>query len=386
MRRFVFVSCLLIMLVLSATACGVRMQIATPPVPTLTPRAFPDIDYSRGGIWRVQAAPHIIFTDERTTQVQLFMRPEQPDIFTVQRRPLWIVADYDVTWFAAPQSNAQVRLSVYTRANADEAWQIYDTAEGNLTTTSAPVNEANSLVVTIYPEDTGSQQVRAEVSVISYTQEGEISTSTSANELKVHVLGDLEDQYAETDSLRPALDAADWLWDWRGWRGGPCAFTDWGIDAIDEACKGLNDGNLEAVDEALHTAVGQAGDSDLKGALCAQLGLVQAARGDYKNAAGSFAESATSYTATADTLQVGIQLYNLASAQFAQEDDTGYTTLSQLNDLRGLYYDEAGYMFTQGTGGLILNENWRIDEALSFFRDRDLPQAELLQAWLERPD
>jgi hypothetical protein len=384
MRRFVFGSCLLIVFVLCA--CGVRMQIATPPVPTPTPRPFPDIDYSRGGIWRVQAAPHIIFTDERTTQVQLFMRPEQPDIFTVQNRPLWIVADYDVTWFAAPQSNAQVRLSVYTRANADEAWQIYDTAEGNLTTTSAPVNEANSLVVTIYPEETGSHDVRAEVSVISYTQEGEISTSTSANELKMHVLGDLEDQVAETDSLRPALDAADWLWDWRGWRGGPCAFTDWGIDAIDEACKGLDDGNLDAAAEALQAASTQAGDADLKAALLAQWGLVNAARGDTKEAAAQFEQSLAAYTTTADTLQAGIQLYNLASAQFAQEDDTGYTRLSQLNDLRGLYYDEAGYMFTQGTGGLMLNEDWRIDEALNFFRDRDLPQADLLQAWLERPD
>lgn len=386
MRRFVFIPCLLILLVLCASACGVRMQIATPPVPTPTPRPFPDIDYSRGGIWRVQAAPHIIFTDERTTQVQLFMRPEQPDIFTVQNRPLWIVADYDVTWFAAPQSNAQVRLSVYTRANADEAWQIYDTAEGNLTTTSAPVNEANSLVVTIYPEETGSQDVRAEVSVISYTQEGEISTSTSANELKVHMLGDLEDQVADTDSLRPALDAPDWLWDWRGWRGGPCAFTDWGIDAIDEACKGLDEGNLDAAAEALQAASAEAGDADLRAALLAQWGLVNAAQGDTKEAAAQFEQSLATYTTTADTLQVGIQLYNLASAQFAQEDDTGYTRLSQLNDLRGLYYDEAGYMFTQGTGGLMLNENWRIDEALNFFRDRDLPQADLLQAWLERPD
>lgn len=382
MRRCISLLYLLVLL----SACGVRVQVATPPVPTLTPRPFPEIDYSRGGVWRVQAAPHVIFTDERTTQVQLFMQTDQPEIYTIQYRPLWIVADYDVTWFAAPQSNVQVRLSVYTRATAEDSWQIYDTAEGNLTTTSAPVNQAESLIVTLYPEDTGSQDVRAEVSVVAYTQEGEISTNASANELKVHILGDLEDQPADADSLYPALDSSDWLWDWRGWRGGPCAFTDWGIDSIDEACKALDEGNLEAADEALHSAVAQAGDNDLKGALCAQLGLVQAARGDYRNAALSFAESASSYIATADTLQVGIQLYNLTSAQLAQEDEIAYQTLQQLNDLRSLFYDEAGNIFTQGTGGLMLNEDWRIDEALNFFRDRELPQTDLLQSWLDRPD
>jgi hypothetical protein len=386
MMRTLPIMCLLILCAICATACGVRVQVATPPVPTLTPRAFPDIDYSRGGVWRVQAAPHIIFTDEQTTQVQLFMQTDQPDIFTIQNRPLWIVADYDVTWFAAPQSNVQVRLSVYTRPTTEDSWEIYDTAERNLTTTSAPINQAESLVVTIYPEDTGSQDVRAEVSVVAYTQQGEISTNVNANELQIHVLGDLEDLEADTDSLRPALDAPDWLWDWRGWRGGPCAFTDWGIDDIDEACKALDEGNLEATAAALQTAVTQAGDDDLKAGLFAQLGLVKAAQQDYKDAAAQFSQSIDAYTTTADTLQVGIQLYNLTSAQYAQEDEVSYVTLNQLNDLRSLFYDEAGNMLAQGTGGLMIGEDWRMDEALSFFRDRELPQADLIQSWLDRPD
>lgn len=386
MTRHLSRLCLFVLLALCAVACGVRVQVATPPVPTLTPRAFPEIDYSRGGIWRVQANPHIIFTDEQTAQVQLFMQAEQPPIYTIQNHPLWIVTDYDVTWFAAPQSNVQVRLSVYTRTTTEAPWEIYDTAEGNLTTTSAPVNQANSLVVTMYPEETGSQDVRAEVSVVAYTQQGEISTNVNANELQIHVLSDLDDPEVDVDSLRSALDTNDWLWDWRGWRGGPCAFTDWGIGAIDEACKGLDEGNLEAAATALQSAVAQAGDDDLKGGLFAQLGFLKAAQSDLKEAAAHFTQSIDAYTATADTLQVGIQLYNLTSAQYAQEEDIAYQTLWQLNDLRSLFYDEGGNMFAQGTGGLMLDEDWRTEEALSFFRDRELPQADLLQSWLDRPD
>lgn len=372
MRRWLWVG-----IVLLLAGCGVQVEVATPAVPTPTPRLFPEIDYSNGGVWREQAAPRIVFPDATQAQVQLFVQGDQSPIFVIQGRPLWLVVSYDATWFASPQSNAQVRLSVYTRTG--DTWDAYDTTQDNLTAADVPTNTHSELVVTLYLEAPGILNVRAEVTVVAYPANGDISTSLQTNEFLVIVLADPGEIQTDAAALVPALDGWDanrLLMDWRGWRGGPCG--EWGDAA---ACTAFGEDDLDGGLAALRAAADASDDPTEAAARFDQLGLIDATMGDYTGARDAFMRALEGHAQAGDALALGITAHNLMTVQWMGEDDEGWGTLWRLQELRGQFYDEAGNMLTQANAALMSGETWRLDEPHAYFDALGLPQADILEIW-----
>jgi hypothetical protein len=373
-----------VLFLLSLTGCGVQFEVSTPTVPTPTPRIFPGVDYSLGGVWRVQASPRVVFPNGENTQVQLFMQPQLP-VLLLQDRQLYVVADYDMTWFSTPQSSAQVRVRAFTRSTDDDVWQPYDTAERDLNTTNAPANTHDSLVVLLIFSEPTALQVRAEISVIAYDADGSIITNVDATEFPVVVLENTDEIEVNTDAMIPQF--GEWnenqmVFDWRDWRGGPCGLTDWGIDELYTACGAFENGDYETVLSSLASTLDKSEEPELRAAVFGQLGLLQIAAGDLDGAANAFNQAIESYGATSRPFEVGVHLHNLAATHIMHADDAAtYSALQILQELRGQFYDEAGNILTQAIAGYYSGELWRLDEPLYWFEERGLPQANILQLW-----
>ncbi|MBK8033336.1 MAG: hypothetical protein IPK17_28355 [Chloroflexi bacterium] len=377
------------LLLLTLTGCGVRLEVSTPPIPTPTPRVFPGVDYSRNGIWRVQATPRIIFPVSENAQMQLFMQEQLP-VLLLAGRQLYVGAEYDATWFSNAQSNAQVRLRAYTRGSDDDEWLPYDSSERDLTTSSAPATSRDSLSLMLTYAEPTAVQVRIEVSVIAYNADGSITTNVETNDFPLLVLQDSSEIEVDLDALVPQY--GEWgenqmLFDWRDWHGGPCGLTDREIAALDAACEAWENGDGDQLYTQLRAALEQADDPELRGIIAGQIGLLLVLAGDVDQAAETFSQSVEAYTQSLLPFQVGVHLHNLAAAQIMREDGeaTAYT-LQVLQELRGQFYDEAGNMFTQAIAGYWSDEPWRLDEPMYWFRERDLPQGDIVEIWKTRAE
>ncbi len=381
---------IVIILLLSLTGCGVRVEVSTPVAPTPTPRVFPSVDYSLGGVWRVQATPRVIFPAGDNAQMQLFMTEQLP-VLLLSGRQLYMAVEYDATWFATAQSNAQIRLRAYTRPSDEAEWQQYDSTERDLTTSSAPATSSDSLSLMLTYDEPTMQQVRIEVSVIAYNADGSITTNVETNDFPLLVLQSSDDIEVNTDALVPQFgewDENQVLFDWRDWRGGPCGLTDRGLDTLTEACAALENGDGERVYALLRSAVEQASDDpELRGIVEGQLGLLLVAAGQIDEAAETFNQAVEAYTQTLSPFEVGVHLHNMAAAQIMRDDGAAaYYALQVLQEMRGQYYDEAGNMLTQANVGYYSDEPWRLDEPRYWFEQRDLPQADIIAIWKERAE
>lgn len=390
MRRWAMLT-LLGTLLMIAAGCGVRVELATPLVPTPTPRVLPNINYDLGGVWRVQGSPHLVFTDGALPQVGLFMAGPQPPVLLAQYRTLWLVADYDATWFGAVEGNAQVRLSVYARPNGDAPWEAYDTAERTLSTSTVPANSRDNLPITVYVEEPGYRQLRAEVSVIAYAPDGQIITNVQASELELIVLNDPEDLELNPEALIPKY--GEWaedrlLLDWRPWGDGPCPLRE-GREStpeyadIEAACAAFEAGDVEGFFEALERVGAVTQDSDLLARLTGMAGLMLAGDWNFAVAAEVLTLSAQHFAFSGDAPLLAATLHNLAAAQSMAEDESGFIeTLTRLQELRGQFWDEAGNALTEANLGLISGETWRLYNVKVFFEDNGLPHAEIIATWI----
>jgi hypothetical protein len=364
-------------LILAAlTACGVRLEVATPIAPTTTPRWFPNYDGSLGGIWRPQARPRVVFGD--APQAQLFMQP-QADVLLVAYRATWLDVPYDVTWFASPRSSVQIGITAYTRPDTESPWERWDSAQRLLTTAEAPANQQESVGVALYYEEPRWLQARTEVSITAYLENGDIINQVDVNEFNVLVLPDPGEISTDTSGLSPAFGEADGLLlDWRVWSGGACAH---GLDA---ACSAFEEGDLGTAGAQLwEAALTLEDDAYTRARLKTDAALIGAVAGDYPSAGQAFAGAIEDYLVAGSTWEASVNLHNLAAVLLTVEDARAYEALTQLAELRGQFYDEPGIKLTQANTAYASGDIGQLQDALYYFEQYGLPQAEIVRMWLE---
>jgi hypothetical protein len=386
MRYCVFVAFIIVL-----AACGVRVEIVTPPAPTPTPRDWYGLNYwELDSIWRVQATPHLTFTDSAQANVELFMQP-QNDVVMMQYRVLWLVIEYNVTWLAASQSNAQIRLSVYTRAGQDDAWQAYDSTGSTLTTDTIPSTRRDTMVVAFYPEAPGKLEVRAEVGIVAYLENGEIVNQVSANEISVQVLSDPGEISLDVSALVPADGSANpelLLLDWRGWWYGPCPMLDWigddaSYDPVAAACEHYNNGDFASTVSTLAQAIDTTENPYILATLTSMAGLGEAAQGNFEQAVSLLTRAAALFVEIDQFWQMTICLHNLATVHLMHQDEgAAYDAVYRLSEMRGLFYDEAGLMLTQANIAYLSYDAGSLSEANDYFASLELPQAAITATWL----
>lgn len=369
--------------------CGVRVEVMTPTVPTPTPRPLPEINYDLGGVWRVQANPRVSFTESSQVETQLFMNGDDLGVYLLTERALWLAAEYDVTWFnTAAQNSAQVRLSVYTRADADSEWEAWDTTERLLTSAAVPANQRDNINVTLWFEQPQQLEVRAEVGITAFLANGETVNTVDVNEFRLYVMRDPGEVEADPARLQPGfgeLNPEYLLFDWRNWNGGPCELQNEN-EAFAPACEAIESGNagLAAI-ELVNAAEANKDNFELIARVYSQVGLLAVAIGEFETAEQAFQFTSEAYVNLDQAWEAAISLHNLAAAYVMLEDESNvYVTLALLQELRGLFYDEPGYKLSQANNGLLSGEWWRVEDALSYFEEYGLPQQDVVRLWLEQ--
>jgi len=371
--------------------CGVRVVVEEPIPPTPTLPEIPNSAYPDWGITRIQAAPRLTFTDPDNAHAELFMQPDQPDIYLLQYRTAQLSVDYDAIWYAALRSSAQLRLNVYVRYAPDAAWELYDQTESNLITQTVPFNTEESTVVGLYREDITQFEVRAEVSAVMYSADGQISNQVSANEFRVYILDDVGDITVDSAALTPVFgdpDPAVLLLDWRAWDGGPCGLADSMQDdpaheTLVAACDAFNNDDMEGAVSTLVEAAQQTENQDLLANLTAIVGLLTAALGDLASAAEAFENGVAVNLALNHPWELTVSLHNLASVWLTLEDGRAYAVLQQVDDLHDQFYDEAGNNLMQANLSRVFSDQGQLEDVRGFFEENDLPQLGIIEAWLE---
>ncbi len=358
------------------TGCGIRVEIVTPVSPTPTPRYFTDIDYSLNGVYRAQAQPHIVFAAE--PNLQLFMRPQR-EVYLLVGRPLWIDLPFEVTWFAEPSASAQVRITGYTRYNAGQGWNMWDTSQNLITTTQTPDNQRHSVGITFYYEQPQIVQVRVEISATIYPEYTDPITAVDFNEFTIYVLNDPGEIGSNADGLDQIIGESEpLLFDWRLWSGGACTHD------LPDACEAFESGDVGAAAEALVQAAGEIeDDAYLRAALMADAGLIAAGVNDYVNAVSAFEQAVSNFAIAATAWHISAALHNLAVAQIILEDPRGYENYNLLSEMRGQFWDEVGANLIQANTGRTQWEDWRLWEALNYFETIGAPQQSTIRAWLD---
>jgi hypothetical protein len=379
------------------SACGVQLEIATPPppTPTLRPGALLralDSDYRRP-----QAKPRLVFGDSGNVAVELFMQRAQETLYVVQYRAVWLSVEYDVTWFGTPQGNARIRLKLYRRISQEAAWEDYAQDERELRTSSVPQRLTDSLGSNFYEENIGRYFVRAEVNVVVYPPSGQVINQVSTNDFTAVVLRDPGEVKTEGEALAAArvplgdLPVDKLFFDWRIWGGGPCVLrvpstSDPSGPNIRLACDALAQGDPVNARNALSVAIGQAQDAKLIAPLNAQLGLLAAFTGEYSLAARAFGSAVSAYESAADALPLTSALHNLASVSFAQGDGgSGGQALAKLSELRSQFWDEFGYRLTQANVAFVDKDSRVLEDVRWYFESAGLPEYRtVIDAWRDQ--
>lgn len=375
------------------SACGVRVEIATPVSMTPTPRPLPYWNFSGDGVYRVQARPRISFSQNESGRAQLFMQWGLPDVFLLQYRQLWLGAEYDATWFDTLQGTATIRISAFVRYDGEGGWQPYDSAEHALSPTDMNDFRQDTVALTVYAEGPGSFEVRTEVSIITYPTDGESSALTEVNEFRVFVLNDPGEIAADPSGLNlpfGTLDVADLLLDWRLWAGSPCdllpfAEEDSSYETLTNACETLADEQpLEAV-RLLIAAAESTQNVNLRAAYAGTAGYLAFVLDDLSTCIEAFATAAAAYVELGSAWELSIALNNAAMAAAMIGDENGaLNVLIQLQELRGQFYDEPGIMLTQANTAFLSQDYGSLEQTYWYFRNAELPQTEIVEAWLRQ--
>jgi hypothetical protein len=379
-------------LLLCLAACGVRVEVATPVVPTPTPIVIPMRDYSGDSVWREQAAPRIAFTKGSAPQIQLFMERAQPQAYVLQYGALWITASYSATWFDTLLGSTDIRLNLYTRPTSNDAWELRGTDQRSIVTDRWPASVQDALAVPLYMDEAQTTlQIRAEVRLTAIAEEGSTPVTLSdANEFTVMSLGDPGEIEVNTESMQSGPDPYTdtvLLLDWRGWEWGPCAHAEWADDALREtlieACEALNTNDLQTARD-LVWGTGDAASGELRGYLYQSAGALSYVLGDYSSARDLFSAAAGEFSVLEGfTHHFVMALHNLFTAQVMLEDvENAYTTIQQLVELHQQFYDEAGLMLTRANTGRFSDNLDELYEADTWFSDRDMPQGDVLDVWI----
>jgi hypothetical protein len=382
------------LMITALTGCGVELQVATPVIPTPTPRYFPSGQFPDGTITRLQARPHLTFVDDVTAEGALFMQSAQPDVLLLTSHSLTLPVAYDVTWFAYSQSSAQVRMSVFTRDSLDAAWSLYETQEATLNTTDTPYHVDGALTINLYPdlapEPVAVLYTRVEVGLVAYLAGGETRDYVSANEFAIYMLPDREDIASDPASLWPPFDEAQvvpLLADWRAWGGGPCGVASWTGDLseypqIEAACAAWDAGDVESALLELLAAVENTNSLDLVASVYQIFGLLSLVGGNWEDAAASFQGAYEANLALGYAWEVTLCLHNLAVAHALREDwGAAQSALRRLEDLRSQFYDEPGIYLSLANAAYLNRNLDALYSAYWFFEGNDLPQLAALEQW-----
>lgn len=376
---------LIALLCLLCIGCGVRMEIVTPVQPTPTPRSFPNIDYSLGGVWRLQAAPQVVFSANNAYDANLFLQHDQPDAYLLLYRWMGLGVEYDVTWFAPTTNSTQIRLTVFTRPNDLAPWERWDTTERLLTTAETPTNQRDTLSLTLYFEERVTLEVRAEVSLSVYLPGGEIVNRVEINEFTLTTLTPPEMEF-EPEDLRPPFEDANadlLLLDWRDFQDGPCGLRI-EFEVFQAACDQLEANDIPAVITEFEALI--ASQPDHRAAIYGQLGFFQLFSGDLTASEQAFERAAQTYLQDDQVWEATVHLHNWLSVALMNGSARADEALFYLTEFREQFYDEPGIQLTQANLGLVYEESWRIETSRDYLDDYDLPQVETLNLWIERLD
>jgi hypothetical protein len=361
------------------------MEVVTPIQPTPTPRSFPSIDYSLGGIWRLQAAPQVVFSSNNAYDADLFLQQDQRDAYLLLYRWMGLGVEYDVTWFAPTTNSTQIRLTVFTRPNDRAPWERWDTTERLLTTAETPANQRDTLSLTLYFEERVTLEVRAEVGFSVYLPGGEIVNRVEINEFTVTTLTPPDEEF-DPEALRPPFEDANAdlpLLDWRDFGNGPCGWRE-SLAMFQAACERLEADDIAGLISELETLLTD--QPDHHGVIYGQLGFFQLFSNDLSASETAFERAAQAYIQSDQVWQATIHLHNWLSVGLMNGSPSADEALFYLIEFREQFYDEPGIQLTQANLGLIYEESWRIEPARDYFAEWDLPQAEIVDIWLERLD
>jgi tetratricopeptide (TPR) repeat protein len=392
-------------LLLLISACGVRVEIAEPIAASPTAQPWRGLSKRFNSFDRLQAAPRLAFLEDGSIQADLFMATDQQPMLMLQYRQMWLYANYTATWFGnadnplAGQSNARLRMRLYTRADASAKWETYNTTEVDLTTGSTPASQNDQLGISYYVEGTGRMLLRAEFELVLYPSKGELVNKVAANEFAVVVMPDVDDQPISTERGQAAspqvgeLTSERLLFDWRAWSdtGGACALAEQAprpalSERLTRACEALGTGDLSAAVDMLTLAWNEVGENDdWRFALLLEnaLGLLAAQTDKYALAANVFASAVRHAPDTGEGFFLSISLTNLLSAHAALDDlDSAYQVLRQIEELNAQFYDEIGRKIVSANIGRKAEELWRVEDAHWFFNGNDMPQRNVTEVWM----
>lgn len=383
-----------ILVALALAGCGIQVEIAPDIAPTATPTPAPVFSYfDPNGIERLVAEPRLVFSDPASVEVRLFTVPSPRGVYMLTGREIWLHLDYEAIWFDTPQGNGRARLGIYTRRDGDEPWSAYGASEQELMVSGAPATRRDSLWVTYYAEEAGLRQLRAEVSMVAFPVGADVINPVSTTELDMVVFSDPGQTDVDPGALWPPqgdLDAAQLLFDTRGWDGGPCAYVDAGFEGLGDACDAVQRGDLGAVTEALESFLdGFDADGDPHNAahFADMIGLLRAWQGDFGGAFERFDRSATSWQIQDSAREFVIAAHNRAAALAMQgEDQHGRAVdmLRQVEELRTQLYDEPGRLLTRADIALLTGDSGPLYEAADYFENAGLPHGAILRTWIER--
>lgn len=372
---------------LLASGCGVQVEIARTPTPAPTPRPrvvrFADAT-------RSVASPRVIFRDDKTADPLPFMQSALNDAYLVQGHTLAIRADYEATWLNTQLGSGRIRLALYSRQSENEAWALLNAdTQDSLTAYAQPGRMAGTLGVDYQPDTPADVLLRAEIEVSGRAADALPASASGAASLTVWVFPPPSNVDTDPEIIRPALGTLDpdrLLLDWRGWRGGPCALAEQHKDnaALHEACMCVQEKRYAEAVTML--APIQADDAALQAQIRDQMGYLAAVSGDLTGANAAFRDAADRWHRAQDVIAFSISAQNDTATRPAGDDGI----LPQLERLLELSYqidENPGRAIAESNYYLLAQDRYGLQDLLdNYYRDRNLPQADVIQAWLNRID
>lgn len=385
-------SSLLLAVVLALAWPLVQVEIATPreiepflPASTLVKRAEGLITQELGTV-QVLFTPEIVYAqifDTYAADPQYVLLGEKWRYTTRQ--------SWRAFWAPEVFGKGEIVQTLSVRSPEDDAFAFIDEDSVYLEEVGV-VTWEDWLFNEVHFEQPGTHRVRIETRIRIIEPERTHPITESGVEFDVIALYPDESISKEPDTLEaPFEDVASpgWLIDWRAWRGGPCevSFAEEqpaadaaliaACDALERADVGEAIVHLSVVQDAVEEPwqVGVIGD---------QVALLAFATDDPEHAVQALDASLDAWVADGSAFDAAIALHNSALAHAAVEQYlTSGKQLGQARSLREQMNDELGLALSWAQTAIFADDPDAVFEIVSWMRDLDLPQTEMVETWLE---
>ena len=391
MRIVLVLFSLLAMTILASTVVDIEIREFTPIEPFLS---LGDNFDERDFIQTTEiGSAQLVFT-ENDKEASLLLTDEIATQYVVatdeiDHRYLKHIQAY---WADGVYGDGEVQLELNIQSPDSEILEIVDFVDYYLEEEGTTVISDTLFTSTAY-EDVGNYHVILSARVHNFESDEIVIEQLEFPVIALH--NELDEIPIDTVELLPVygeLEAGGIFLDWRSWRGGACELPiideqDTLNEQLDLACEALNVEDSEQIQDALLSALDLIKESWLSAMVHEQLGLIAVALGDWELAETHFEQAVDHWVVDSSALDTGFALHNHAIALAKMEQfEEATRRFEQAITLREQLNDEAGIVLSWAQIIIYWGDLPPLYDLLDTFYELDLPQALLLETYLDAID